>query len=487
MPSPATHLITFYHDIEQNFGIKVDPEACRQMVSEFLRIERQYGISATYNVVGKVYLEKPELIDQITKVGHEVAFHSYSHTYEPENYPNEIALCRQLSPTINGYRSPRSQWNEFTLEALWRNGFLWSAENDTACEPYFIHKGLVRLPIAADDWAVQINEMSEDQWVQSFADLIGKRRYFAFGNHDCAASLKPEARLKAYEKVIQVALQRKALIVNCSEAADLFRRAAVAKYYNQTAKDWNDANRELYRTKKFKELIRSEAQKLNEPVIADLGSAGGLLTAQLSDIAKRIYCIDNAPGMVRCLTKNRVVKAQIGDVTNSGLPDNYVDYVIATRVVEYLFWPDQLANEIKRIGKLGAQYLLSFPAARKSSVYVGETPPDRIRRYFAAQEVKGWTEQIGPGRLIGIFQNEEADAGAQADPTKYEVHNWIYIGEIQNKNPSHSTVRIKHIPLSDFAFELRNHQRDAYVKSFAKYVPAFVRKILRQLPYFKNL
>ena len=484
---PATNMIAFYHDTEQNFGIRVDAETCRHVVSEFLCIEKQYGISATYNVVGKIYREQPGLIDRIIQGGHEIAFHSYNHTYEPENYQNEVALCRQLAPSIRGYRSPRSQWNESTLDALWQNGFVWTAENDAAREPYFIHKGLVRLPIASDDWALKLNEMSEDQWVQSFADLMGKRRSFAFGNHDCVVSLKPETRLKAYEKVIQLALKNKALIVNCSEAADMFRRAAVAKYYSRTAKDWNATNRELYRTKKLKELVRSEAQKLPKPVIADLGSAGGLLTTQLADVATTVYCVDNAPGMIRHVPRNQVVKAQIGDVTNSGLPDSSVDYVIATRIVEYLYWPDQLANEIKRIGKLGAKYLLSFPAARKNSIYVGEAPPDRIRRYFTAPEVEGWTKQIGPGRLIGIFQNEEAEVGAQTNPAKYEVHNWIYIGEIQNKNFSKPAVRMKYIPLSDFKFELRNYQRDAYVKSFGKYVPTPIRKILRKLPYFKNL
>ena len=486
-PLTATNAITFYHDTEQDFGIKVAPGECRQIVTEFLHIEKQYGISVTYNVVGRIYREQPELISKITQDGHEVAFHSYNHTYEPENYPKEIALCRQLSPIIKGYRSPRSQWNESTLRALWENKFLWSAENDSAREPYFIHEGLVRLPIATDDWPVHVSQISEEQWVRSFADLLDKRRYFAFGNHDSVVSLKPEARLKAYEKVIQIAVENKALIVNFSEAADLFRRAAIAKFYSDTAKDWNRTNKDLYRTKKFKELVRSEAQKLDKPIVADLGSAGGLLTSQLADIAKTIYCIDNAPGMIQSVNKNQVVKAQIGDVTDSHLPDNSVDYVIATRIVEYLFWPHQLADEIKRIGKAGAAYFVSFPAARRIPIHRNENPPDRLRYYFTAEEVHEWTKQIGPGRLSGILESKEAEVGYQADPSKYEVHNWIYIGVIQNKRFSNFSVRMKNVPLAEFEFELRNHERDAYIKSFGRYVPEPVRKIIRMLPYFKRL
>ena len=329
--------------------------------------------------------------------------------------------------------------------------------------------------------------MSEDQWVNLFTDCIAKRRYFAFGTHDCVASVKPEPRLRAYERLIQIALQKKALIANSSEAADMFRRAALAKCYSRTARAWNDTNRDLYRTRKLKELIRSEAQKLDRPVVADLGSAGGLLTAQLADIAKVIYCIDNAPGMVHSVAKNPVIKAQIGDVTDCGLPDNSVDFVVATRIVEYLFWPNHLANEIKRIGKLGGKYLLSFPAARKSSVFVGHTPPDLIRRYFTTQEIDSWTRQIGSGQLIGIFKDEEAEAGAQVEPTNFEVHNWIFIGTIEDKNPASSALRMRVVALSEFAFELRDKERDAYVKSFGKYIPAPVRKVVRKLPYFKNL
>jgi peptidoglycan/xylan/chitin deacetylase (PgdA/CDA1 family) len=236
--SQANNMITFFHDTEYDFGIKADPKACRQVVDEFLRIEKEYGVSATYNIVGKIYHEEPDLIRKIIEGGSEVAFHSYHHTYEPTNYANEIARCRQVSSSIKGYRSPRSQWNASTLQALWENGFLWSAENDSAGEPYFIYKALIRLPIAADDWNIHINQMTEEQWVQSFAVLMDKTRYFGFGNHDSVVSIKPEIRLTAYEKVIQVALRKNALITNFSQAADLFRRAAHAKFHYRVAKNW---------------------------------------------------------------------------------------------------------------------------------------------------------------------------------------------------------------------------------------------------------
>ena len=241
-------MVTFYHDTEQDFGIKVDADECRKVVAEFLLLEKQYGITATYNVVGRIYEEQPELIARIMDGGHEVAFHSYHHTYEPSHYQDEIALCRRLSSTIDGYRSPRSQWNESTLRALWQNGYVWSAENDCVPEPYFVHKELIRLPIAGDDWPVHLNQMSGEQWVGSFSTLMSQRRYFGFGNHDFVVSLKPEVGLKAYENLIQVALQKNALIVNFSEAADMFKRAALARADRRTAVGSQQSTRTSHRT-----------------------------------------------------------------------------------------------------------------------------------------------------------------------------------------------------------------------------------------------
>jgi peptidoglycan/xylan/chitin deacetylase (PgdA/CDA1 family)/ubiquinone/menaquinone biosynthesis C-methylase UbiE len=485
---PATSLVTFYHDTEQNFGIEVSPQQCREVTAEFLRIERKYGIKTTYNVVGKIYEEQPELIAQIERDGHEVAFHSYAHKYAPDNYPNEIALCRKLSTLVKGYRSPRSQWNQAALDALWHNNFLWSAENGGTREPYFIHSGLVRLPIAGDDWSVHAGQISLEGWARAFADLLGKGNCFGFGNHDSVVSLRPAERLEAYETLIKLAIQHGALIVTFSQAADLFRRAALSKFYSDTARNWNLINKSLYRTRKFMELIRAEAEKRGRQLtVADLGSAGGLLTSQLADIAKTVYCVDNAYGMLDTLRASNVMKAHIGDVTDSRLPDSSIDLVIAARVVEYLFWPQKLTNEIKRIGKLGASYVLTCPATRRTTPAAGPDPPDKIRRYFSAEEVHDLAKQIGPGSLIGIYESEEAEARSQSEPGRHEVFNWVYIGEIRDKSGWNQSVTAESIPLDAFDFQFRNYRVDSYFKAAGRYVPRPVRKMIRKFPYFNGL
>ncbi|HJH27344.1 MAG TPA: hypothetical protein C5S37_11400 [Methanophagales archaeon] len=108
---PASRMVTFYHDIEQDIDSKAKQEECRQMLKEFLKLEKKYDVPATYNVVGKLFQEQPDLIKWIHQEEQEVAFHSYNHQsdWQPEYYSDEIDLCRKVSSLPRGYRSPRSQ------------------------------------------------------------------------------------------------------------------------------------------------------------------------------------------------------------------------------------------------------------------------------------------------------------------------------------------------------------------------------------------
>jgi len=446
--SPISNVVTFYHDIEQNIDVEADPAKCRQMVKEFLKLEKKYGITATYNIVGKLFQEQPDLIEWIRQEGHEIAFHAYGNypDWGPEYYSSEVDLCRKVSAEPKGYRSPRSQWDQNTLRSLWENGFLWNAESDKSTKPYFIYNGLVRLPIATDDWSLHTNDMTVDEWINRFSELLKNRSYFGFGSHDCVASHAPQEQLKAWEKILQTALENNVLLVTFAEAADLFRRMALSRYYSSNAEIWNQRTKALYRTKRFQEMIRNEAEKIKQPIVADLGSGGGVLSSFLKDAAKKIYCVDNAPGMVSDVGVDGCIQACLGEVTDSNLPDDSIDLVICARIVEYLFWPDRLADEIKRIGKTGATYFVTFPAFQETLPTGGENAPDRIRHYFTPDEIQKWASQIGSGRLVGVqYDSKEPDTPEkeqqyreiEENPPK-DMHptNWVYIGKVENKNKS---------------------------------------------------
>ena len=493
---PASNMVTFYHDIEQDIDSKAKPEECRRMVKEFLKVEKKYDVPATYNVVGKLFREQPDLIEWILEGGQEVAFHSCNHQsdWQPEYYSDEIEFCRKVSSLPFGYRSPRSQWNQTSLKTLWEKGFLWDAEGDTHKEPYFIYKGLVRLPIATDDWSLHTGALTVDEWLQQFSELLKSRPYFAFGSHDCVTSFAPEERLKAWEGVLQMAIENKTLLATFSEAADLFRRAALSRYYSITAKNWNRGTKTLYRTKRFQELIRAEVEKLNQPVVADLGSGGGVVSSPLKDIAKKIYCVDNAPGMVTDVDSDSCIKACLGEVTDSNLPGKSCDFVICARIIEYLFWPERLADEIKRIGKIGTTYFVTFPAFCGTLPSQEGPAPDRIRHYFTPGEIQKWANQIGPGRLIGIqYERPEPDnpeteqryrAIENSPPSDACPTNWVYIGTVRNEFAP-KRYR-KTIPTSAFNFRFPIGRYERFwmsLESVVKHFPKPIRRLGKGILY----
>jgi SAM-dependent methyltransferase len=134
------------------------------------------------------------------------------------------------------------------------------------------------------------------------------------------------------------------------------------------------------------------------------------------------------------------VRPQLGDVTDSGLPDASIDLVVCARVIEYLFWPDCLADEICRIARPGATYFVTFPANRGEEPPRDGPPPDRVRHYFSADEIQRWAARIGRGRLVGV-QYERAEPKDQAAERRYRAAersapagvrptNWAFIGQV---------------------------------------------------------
>jgi peptidoglycan/xylan/chitin deacetylase (PgdA/CDA1 family)/SAM-dependent methyltransferase len=486
----APAIVSFYHDIEQGLDSGAHPERCRQVVKEFLALERKYNVRATYNVVGKIFVDQPDLIDWITRDGHEVAFHSYDHRpdWKPCHSSSQIDLCRRLSPSIRGYRSPRSEIDRAGVQRLWEKGFLWNAEGDPRHEPYFIHGGLVRLPIATDDWPLHRGEVSGEEYLQRFSGLLRERPYVAVGFHDSVTSLAPAERLPIWERLLQIAAEAQARTVTFSEAADLFRRAAVARYYTQRAKDWNRETRILYRTRRFQELLKDEVEKLSKPVIADLGSGGGVLSAPLKERAATIYCVDNAPGMVAEIDLSGCIQSRLGEVTDSQLPDHSVDVVICARIIEYLYWPERLADEIKRIGKNGASYFVTFPAFRGQPPSNDGPPPDRIRRHFMPEQIRRWAMPIGHGRLIGV-QYESSEPSDPETERRYRMlekdpppqtlpTNWVYIGTVEHDDGAGAHGRT--LPISAARFHFPS-ERSEQIKGWLRHAAAWLPRPLRRI------
>ncbi|GAH18332.1 unnamed protein product, partial [marine sediment metagenome] len=106
-----------------------------------------------------------------------------------------------------------------------------------------------------------------------------------------------------------------------------------------------------------------------------------------------------------------------------------VDFVICVNIIEYLFWPNHLADEIKRIGKIGATYFTTFPALREIPTSYEGHPPNRIRHYFTPDEIQKWAKQIGPGHIMGI-QYEKPEPDNPETEQRYRIIE---------KNPPHES------------------------------------------------
>ena len=431
----SASIITFYHDIEQNFDSHADPAECRQMVSEFLKLEKKYNISSTYNVVGKLFIDQPDLVNSISNEGQEVAFHSFNHQtdWNPAYFSNEIELCRKVSKKPTGYRSPRSQITQSAVKDIWKNGFLWNAEGDNHTEPYYIYKGLVRLPIAGDDWSLYLGHVSTDKWVQNFSKLLKSRTYVAFGLHDYIASTDPEKILQAWEKLLQIAVESGALLLNFSEVADLFRRTTVSKYIKNNKHNKNYNISKLFIRQTFADVIEIEAKKLDKPVIANLYLIDEKLPFSIKELAKEVYSISTDPGLI---SKHE------SDVCSETPPDkvlelkpkvNFADIIVCMNCIEYQFWPDQLADKIKQIGKIGATFIVTFPSIHEDSSSYSEYFPESIKHYFNKDEFQEWANQIGPGEIICT---EDIIAGENLD----KIRSGILQSEYYKRSPQKVTI-----------------------------------------------
>lgn len=96
------------------------------------------GVPATFFVVGKMAVRHPYLIQNIARLGHEVANHTFSHPRLPqktaEEVVNELAQTRSVIQQLTGqdtllYRPPGGDYSRRTVKAASQAGYhmiLWT-------------------------------------------------------------------------------------------------------------------------------------------------------------------------------------------------------------------------------------------------------------------------------------------------------------------------------------------------------------------------
>ena len=113
-------------------------------IESILSLLAEFGVKATFFVLGSVAEEEPSLVSRIADAGHEIASHGYSHRLvtelSPEVFRDEVKrtegiLERQCGMKPVGFRAP--QWSisaaatPWALAILREEGYLY----DSSCNP----------------------------------------------------------------------------------------------------------------------------------------------------------------------------------------------------------------------------------------------------------------------------------------------------------------------------------------------------------------
>lgn len=97
---------------------------------------------------------------------------------------------------------------------------------------------------------------------------------------------------------------------------------------------------------------------------------------------------------------NRKIHPIVSDTNPLPLPDDVADKVIARDILEHVDDPAQLMQEIVRIGKQGALFLITAPAAQSENIQKEIAPPSYFEkpnhiRILQVEETRNIIEQSG--------------------------------------------------------------------------------------------
>jgi SAM-dependent methyltransferase len=118
-----------------------------------------------------------------------------------------------------------------------------------------------------------------------------------------------------------------------------------------------------------------------EDVVVDVGSGDGGMATFCARRAREVVLIDQDEERLKG-TLERLrgefgerVRGHPGDAAAVPLPDAFASRVVCTQVLEHVEDPAQVMGELVRIGRPGALYLLSVPAAVSEKLQKHVAPP----------------------------------------------------------------------------------------------------------------
>ena len=159
----------------RQIALTFDDGPSLQNTEEILSILKQYGIRATFFVIGENAAADPDRIRMIHQAGHEIGNHTYTHSYiskiEKDALKEEIQKTEDILQSITGkrprvFRPPGGIYDEASLAVLEEMGYrniLWSLDTRDWCMP------------KSDTIASKIEENAVGGDIILFHDLNDKR------------------------------------------------------------------------------------------------------------------------------------------------------------------------------------------------------------------------------------------------------------------------------------------------------------------------
>ncbi|MER6914270.1 polysaccharide deacetylase [Streptomyces sp. NPDC000594] len=125
-------------------------------VPQLLDMLDRIGVPATFFVCGRDAERYPSVLESVASRGHEIGHHGHSHRSphlmareeETEELVRGLAVLREFTDRVAGYRSPSWDLSPHTLDLLVEHGFSYSSNLMDAVLPY-VHAGhdLVEIPV----------------------------------------------------------------------------------------------------------------------------------------------------------------------------------------------------------------------------------------------------------------------------------------------------------------------------------------------------
>jgi hypothetical protein len=205
-------IICICHDVEKGFGhTDVDPEfadfahtTAADNLAAILAVERDSGVKATYNVLGRMFQEVEQ---QIRTDGHCIAFHSFDHGFD-ESEPHQLIECRKIDYRIKGYRPPQSKITKGLSDShLAFHNFEWLASSTFSLgfsQPQASNR-IVKIPIFFDDFHLYRGTQTYQDWEGFALKTIQENDFVAFSLHDCYAKFWLSNYQTFLEKIVNMA------------------------------------------------------------------------------------------------------------------------------------------------------------------------------------------------------------------------------------------------------------------------------------------